>query len=114
MTRIMIYGTSDDLIDVARWAPFPAIPSVATLEGYGLTKESPGELHFSDGSILKIWYGDGDPGIWRIEIEHQGDAAIVIVPAENNEDGIHTDTAILAAPALKCEQYVRDGEVEEL
>ncbi len=114
MTRIMIYGCSDDLIEVARMGQFPdEFFPVAELGGYDTTEEDPGELHFSDGSILKVWYGDGDQGIWRIEIEHQGSAAIVIVDAES-EDGIYTDTAYLTAPDLKCTQYVREGEVEEL
>lgn len=115
MTRIMVYGASDDLIEVVRIGRYPdEIEHIDELGGYDLSAEIPGELHFSDGSILRVWYGDGDQGIWRIEIEHQGTAAIVIVPAENDEDGIYTDTAYLTGPAIKCTQYVREGEVEEL
>ena len=40
-------------------------------------------------------------------------AAIVIVPAEGEED-IYSDTAFVTGPGLKCEKFVREGEVETL
>jgi len=115
MSRLMVYGHSDDLIEVSEVNGYPdSIAPLAELGGYDTTKEAPGELHFSDGTILHVWYGDGGLGVWRIEVEQQGSAAIVIVPAENDEDGIYTDIAYVTGPDLKCEKYVREGEVEGL
>lgn len=115
MTRLMVWGTSDDLIEVSEVNGYPdEFVHIAELGGYDTTEEAPGELHFSDGTILHVWYGDGDNGIWRVEIAHQGSAAIVIVPAEDDEDGIYSDTAFVTGPGLKCEKFVREGEVEAL
>ena len=114
MTRLMVFGCSDDLIEVRKVNGYPdEFVHLAELGGYDTTEDAPGELHFSDGTILHIWYGDRDRGIWRVEIEKQGSAAIVIVPAEGEED-IYSDTAFVTGPGLKCEKFVREGEVETL
>mgnify|MGYP001227898634 FL=1 len=114
MTRLMVWGTSDDLIEVSRINGYPdeAI-HLAELGGYDTTEDAPGELHFSDGTILHVWYGDGDRGVWRVKIEKQGSAAIVIVPAED-EEGIYSDTAFVTGPDLTCQRFGREGEVEDL
>jgi len=115
MTRLMVWGTSDDLIEVSRINGYPdkAI-HLAELGGYDTTEDAPGELYFSDGTILHVWYGDGDLAIWRVKIERQGSATIVIVLAEDDEDGIYSDVAFVTGPDLKCEKFIREGEVEEL
>jgi len=53
MTRLMVWGTSDDLIEVSRINGYPdKTIHLAELGGYDTTEEAPGELHFSDGTIL--------------------------------------------------------------
>lgn len=112
MTRLMVFGCSDDLIEIRKVNGYPdGIVHLAELGGYDTTEDAPGELHFSDGTILHIWYGDNGKGIWQVEIDKQGSAAIVIVPAEG-EEGIYSDTAFVTAPDLKCEKFVREGESE--
>ncbi|MFA5409353.1 MAG: hypothetical protein WC343_11335 [Bacilli bacterium] len=113
MTRIMVWGTSDDLIEVSEVNGYPdEFVHLAELGAYGTSEESPGELHFSDGTILHVWYGVSDLAIWRVEIAHRGSAEIVIVPAES-EDGIYSETAFVTGPGLKCEKFSREGQEDE-
>lgn len=58
--KVKVYGASDDLIEVEgpKWGD----------EFAGGDK--PKWLHFSDGTVLKIWYGDD--GIWKVEIDTIG------------------------------------------
>lgn len=115
MTRFMVYGTSDDLIDVQEVVDYPCnIVPVAEYGIYNTSEEAPAELHFSDGTILHVWYGEGSEGIWRVKIHEQGSAGIVIVPAEGDEEGIYSDVAFVTAPALKFEKCMCEGsEVTE-
>ena len=113
MTRLMVWGTSDDLIEVSEVNGYPdEFVHLAELGGYDTSEECPGELHFSDGTILHVWYGDGDRGVWRVKIAHQGAAAIVIVPAED-EEGIYSDTAFVTGPDLKPTTFSREGQEDE-
>jgi len=113
MTRLVVWGTSDDLIEVREVDGYPdSLLSVAEYGRYDTSPEAPVELHFSDGSILNVWYGDCDAGIWRVEISHQGTAGIVIVPAES-ENGIYTDVAFVTGPDIALDRCVCEGEEDQ-
>lgn len=116
MTRLMVFGSSDDLIEVREIGRYPdeILPGGKEYSIFYPKKSDPVELYFSDGSILTIWYGERDQGIWGISIVVQAsvlcpDQGIVIVPAENDE-GIYTDVAFLTAPEIKVTKCVYDGK----
>ncbi|MFA7073543.1 MAG: hypothetical protein WC138_13690 [Methanoculleus sp.] len=102
MTRIAIFGASDDLIEVCR-VTNPAAPlsfqSIAEYQAIETASDAPFRLKLTDGTLLALWY-DAE-GIWRIKVEHRGAAATVIVPAEGDE-WIYTDVAVVTLPG----QYV--------
>jgi len=109
----MVWGTSDDLIEVSRVSDYPdCLADVAEYGMYDTSPEAPVELHFSDGTILHVWYGDGDRGVWRVAVAHQGEASVVIVPAESGE-GVYSDVAFVTLPDrdLLLEKAVCEGEV---
>ena len=110
MTRLIVYGASDDLIEVREMTDPIKVTRGLEFDIYDTSEEAPAELHFTDGTILKVWYGDGDRGVWRIEIGKQGTAAIVVVPAED-EDGIYTDIAYVTSPDLGPVLCTCEGEV---
>jgi len=109
MTRLMVFGASDDLIEVRELISPIKVKCGQEFDVYPV-EDALGELHFSDGTILHVWHDD--QGIWRIEIEQQGTAAIVIVPAEG-EDGIYTDIAYVTAPELGPVLCTCEGEEVE-
>jgi len=111
VTRLIVYGASDDLIEVREMSDPTKVTRRAEYDIYDTSEEAPARLHFTDGSVLMIWYGD--KGIWRVEIEKQGTAAIVIVPAEKDEDGIYTDIAYVTGPDLGPVLCTCEGEEVE-
>ena len=112
MTRLVIYGASDDLVEVREMSAPTEVTRGQEFDIYDTSEEAPAKLHFTDGTILKVWYGVSELGIWRVEIEKQGSAAIVIVPAEG-EDGIYTDIAYVTAPELGPVLCACEGEEVE-
>ena len=109
MTRLMVWGASDDLIEVSEVrAPNRILPT-REFDIFDTSEEAPVELHFSDGTVLAVWYGVSDLGIWRVEIKQQGSAAIVIVPAED-ESRIYSDVAFVTGPDLAFVKCVCEGE----
>ena len=114
MTRLMVFGASNDLIEVRELTSPTEVKRGPEFDIYDTSEEAPAKLHLTDGTVLKVWYEVADLGIWRVEIEKQGSAAIVIVPAEG-EDDIYSDIAYVTGPDLgpvlcTCE----DEEVEGL
>ncbi|MBN2734751.1 MAG: hypothetical protein JXQ82_07845 [Methanomicrobiaceae archaeon] len=116
MTRLMVFGQSDDLIEIREIGRYPdeIIRGGNEFGIYYPSKENPVELHFSDGSILNIWYGERDLGIWGIEVKEQGTigtpgAGTIIVPAEDDR-GIYSDVAFVTAPGLKFVKCIYEGE----
>ena len=112
MTRLMIYGASDDPIKVREMSDPTRVTRGVEFDIYDTSEEVPARLYFTDGTALKVWYGDGNKGLWRIEIEQQGSAGVVIVPAED-EDGIYTDIAYVTAPELGPVLCTCEGEEVE-
>lgn len=112
MTRLMIYGASDDLIEVREQTSPTEVTRGVEFDIYDTSEEAPAKLHLTDGTVLKVWYGVSDLGIWRVEIEKQGSAAIVIVPAED-ESRIYTDIAYVTGPDLGPVLCTCEGEEVE-
>jgi hypothetical protein len=110
MTRLMVYGASDDLIEVREMSDPTRVTRGVEFDIYDTSEEAPARHHLTDGTVLKVWYGDGDKGIWRVEIEMQGSAGVVIVPAENDEAGIYTDIAYVTGPDLGPVLCICEGE----
>ncbi len=84
MTEVTVRGASDDLIEVEgpKWGD----------EFAG--GDEPKWLHFSDGTILKVWYGD--EGIWKVDpikIGNGTDCKMKICIEETAE--VYSDVATL-------------------
>lgn len=60
-----VYGASDDLIEFEGGLHGEASNS-------HLEEDGPGYLFFSDGTILRVWYGKGEKGIWGLRVEEKG------------------------------------------
>lgn len=84
MAKIEIYGASDDLIeldgDISEEFNPPYDEDAGSL------------LAFSDGTVLKIVYGD--EGIWRISPIHTGTAAYELTQGTDMDED-YTDRATL-------------------
>lgn len=80
-----IYGASDDLIDfegdfkgeVGCWRADEETKAVLIV--------------VSDGTVLKVWYGDR--GIWRVQLERKGGLFERIDPCTDEDADPHSDVA---------------------
>ncbi len=77
---LVIYGASDDLIEV---------------EGdvNGEHSASEGLLFLSDGTILEIRYGKGTLAVWEIKLIEKGNLFATIVPCFDEDADPYSDTA---------------------
>lgn len=88
MTTVTVYGYSDDLIEV----------DGDIYEEFTLHNEAEGDLlAFSDGTILRVTYGD--QGVWRIETVFPGSADLTLVQAPEHDDANYSDRVTLTLPA---------------
>lgn len=88
----MIYGASDDLIEFDG--------DVHGEVGGGADTEEEADLvACSDGTMLKVWYGD--EGIWRIRLLHSGTLLDRIDQCSDSDAKPHSDQAYFK-PGLKC------------
>lgn len=114
MTRLMIWGVTSDEIILSEVTKSPC--NVHIVENFGVldtTRESPAEIYFSDGTVLNMWeeQDEYDPfGFWRCEIQKQGSAGVVIVPAETDDLRINTDIAFVTGPDLHYVKVMCEGE----
>ena len=84
MNEVRIFGSSDDLIEVDG--------DIREEFAYADNEYVPGHngLVFSTGTILRVHYGDGDEGIWRITPIAKGTAEIEVDPG-TDEDNDYSD-----------------------
>lgn len=95
MSEVMIYGASDDLIEVegALVAEFNAFD-----EDEGVY------LAFSDGTMLRVVYDDG--GVWRITPHVSGRASYFKVEAPGDDENNYSDRVTLTlAPHVTDEEF---------
>jgi hypothetical protein len=83
MATIEVYGASDDLIEVEG----------DIREEFNLAGDEGNLLAFSDGTILRIAYGD--QGVWRISTVKQGMAVVDIAQAPEGDEDNYSDRATL-------------------
>ena len=89
---IIIYGASDDLIEVE-----------GEIEEEFTYDEEASYLGFSDGTLLSIKYGD--EGIWRIAPLVRGAGQLSIVQATSAEDDNYSDRATLEGASISWVLY---------
>lgn len=92
MDEIVIYGASDDLIEIEATA--------FTDEEFGVWLDSPQHsiiLAVSDGTILRVRYDED--GIWRFTPSVVGSASVDIVPGV--DDRFHSDRVTLTGDNLR-------------
>lgn len=78
----VIYGASDDLIE-----------GEGELRGELNCYDTDGVLMiFSDGTVLKIEYGNS--GVWKITLVKQGPLFIQIVTTDDPDDEVYSDVAV--------------------
>lgn len=83
---ITLTGHSDDLIELDGdlYEEWP----------YGAAESDDGDfVAFSDGTVLRIWYGDA--GVWRITPVVRGMALVGIEQAPEDDEENYSDTATL-------------------
>lgn len=88
MAKVIVYGASDDLIEVE---------GDLREEFYASWKGN--YLHFSDGTILEISYSD--EGCWVISCESKGSAQYEHVP-HDNEVTTYSDKVTLTGDITWC------------
>lgn len=87
---ITIKGASDDLIEIGG----------DIQEEFTASDSDANYLGFSDGTVLKIHYGEDGDGYWRITPETHGTARYSKVEA-TNEDDDYSDVVTLDDAAIK-------------
>lgn len=85
---ITVSGSSDDLIEIDG--------DISEEFEYGVAEDDSGDLvAFSDGTVLRIWYGDA--GVWRIMPIAYGTAFVGIEQAPENDETNYSDKATINA-----------------
>lgn len=90
--KCQVYGSSDDNIVVVGPAPRQA----DEIGDFNTPRRFVG---FSDGTILRIAYAEGDEGLWRIALVRKGSAHFENAPATDEETN-YTDRATLIGDDL--------------
>lgn len=88
MGQLKITGASDDLIEIEGDVH-------DEISVYRCGEKEPEYLAISDGTLLKVKYGDGNSGVWRFQLVARGQAICVITQAPENDDDNYTDTVEL-------------------
>lgn len=92
MATAKVYGHSDDCIEVdtgnRRGDEFSAY-------------NEPKFLHFADGTVLRVEYGDG--GQWKIVRTKEGTAKFKLTECHPDDEDNYTDKAVLIGNVLPVE-----------
>jgi|SRR6187402_391820 len=91
MSKIVIYGASDDLIEVSA-SDFPDEEFNVYPDGYDSVI-----LAVSDGTVLRVRYDED--GIWRFTPSVVGSASLDVEPGQ--DDFHHTDRVTLTGDNLR-------------
>lgn len=99
MSKVMVYGASDDLIEVEG--------DVKLEDG---SYDRPGFIHFPDvGAVLKVEYSpSGYDGRWKIDVVNDGGLDISIEPSGDADSANYSDKATVtgafdAGAIFKCD-----------
>lgn len=84
MSAVTVYGSSDDLIE---------IDGDIYEEFNAESNDVPTLLAFSDGTVLRVHYGE--TGVWRITPVATGSATLQITQEPEDDDDNYTDRATL-------------------
>ncbi len=94
MAEIIVYGVSDDLIEVEGDLRY----EFAYLEPH------PNHLVFSDGTVLRVVYGDD--GCWEIRVVAQGNGTTVHMQNHDGDLTSYSDRVTLQNPLGDAFQFV--------
>ena len=86
MAKVKIYGCSDDLIEVEG-------DIREEFSKFETSLERPVLLGFSDGTVLKVYYGED--GIWHINKEISGTCTVTHEPARDPNGRDYSDEVTL-------------------
>ncbi|MDD3039033.1 hypothetical protein [Bacteroides sp.] len=109
MIRYMIYGSSDDLVEI-RVVEHDLVEASFVDEfcAYDSSLEKPVILTFSTRTKIIVYYGND--GIWNIEVVDNGEGASIGFVSAASEDTIYTDVLFVTAPDLHIVSAVFDDE----
>lgn len=83
MKTIVVYGASDDLIEIEG----------AIHDEFSPSDDGPTKLAFSDGTVLSVVYDDD--GCWRVNRVAEGSAKMEKVDAEGSDTENYSDRVTL-------------------
>ena len=91
---VKVYGYSDDNVEIEG--------SSYSMDEIGCY-DSAVRITFNDGTVIRIWYGKGELGIWCIVVEHSGKANWYFTECEDEEAEIHSDIFEIDAEVVSHE-----------
>lgn len=95
--RTIIYGASDDLIEV------DGGKAGGEVNCYGTDESERGVLMVcSDGTMLEVKYGKGGQGIWSVTLIKKGTAFVGIEQCDSEDASPHSDVASFSEPLAWC------------
>lgn len=99
---LRVYGCSDDLIELEG--------DIRDEAGYyGSDKDEPAFLFLSDGTVLAIWYGKDDRGIWAIEVRERGTLFERLDPCTDEDATPYSDVAHFK-DGVEWAYFAKDGK----
>lgn len=112
MGKITVSGASDDLVEIEG--------KVCGCDEYGFYNVGkPGYVACSDGTVLRVCYGEND-GCWRVTVEQAGTGTLTVVrkgdeDAETTDDWApYSDVVTLEGPDLEDVRWVRKDRADAL
>ena len=78
---VQVYGASDDLVEITG----------SKYEDEIGCFDRDVRIYFTDGTIIRIGYPKGGIGVWRIEVEQQGDAPQSLTLCDDEDAEIYSD-----------------------